>query len=239
MHTHYGLEPHRCMICGRTYSLKQSVLNHIIRNHKAAKPLEFYSCTIPPSPKPPKDSASGFKDKHKKAMPPSSSPAFMRTPHSSPSISGSGNSFSSGIKPQQLRFQQSIPSPGFGNLSGNSHSRFPVVEPSLPKKPPRPINFQCNFCQRVFTTKFSVQRHEAKLHDYIDTDNKRVYKTTYAPEDSDTNGMESQSSESSDNPHFGQWALENGFKQCHPDITLRQALLVQIILRLRVTDYFY
>ena len=226
MHTHYGLEPHKCMICDKTYSLKQSVLNHIIRNHKAVKPLEYYACTIPPSPKSLKDSLSSPKDKPKKFkhISPSPSPAPSRALSSPPMVSGI-SSYVSGIKTQQLRFHPTSPSPSpistFGNSPSTSRFQPPVVEPSPQKKQLRPINFQCNFCQRIFTTKFSVQRHEAKLHDYIDTDNKRVYKTTYAPEDSDTNGMESQSSESSDNPHFVQWTVDNGFRQSLPDITMR------------------
>jgi hypothetical protein len=194
-------------------------LNHIIRNHKAVKPLEYYACTIPPSPKPAKEYSSIVKEKYKrlkqKHLSPSPSPTPVRNPAPSPAVSAGISSFTSGIKAQQLRFHQTSPSPvsvsNFGSSPSTSRFQSPsVVDPASNKKL-RPINFQCNFCQRIFTTKFSVQRHEAKLHNYIDTDNKRVYKTTYAPEDSDTNGMESQSSESSDNPHFAQWS-ENGMR---------------------------
>jgi len=69
-----------------------------------------------------------------------------------------------------------------------------VSENGFSKKPQKPINFQCNFCTRVFTTKFSVQRHEAKLHNYVEMDHKRHYKTTYATaeDSSDAYAMDSQ-----------------------------------------------
>lgn len=88
----------------------------------------------------------------------------------------------------------------------STSSSTPSESNGFSKKTPKPINFQCNFCTRVFTTKFSVQRHEAKLHGYVETDHKRMYKTTYATaeDSSDAYAMDSQSSEA-DHWEIAKW----------------------------------
>jgi len=212
MNTHYGLEPHQCAICRKTYSLKQSLINHIIRTHKAIKPLEHYSCRYQNQIQQRKTMKTDSSKKSFLRISKSCQKTLSNAPFNHETIVSSSKRtkfqcqycsyvFSTKFSVQRHEAKQHEPNRVVLNPDPNppENRTHTAIKPltdryqtqkrkamktdsskksflriskscqkmlsNAPVSSSKRAKFQCQYCSRVFSTKFSVQRHEAKQHE--------------------------------------------------------------------------
>jgi len=157
----YFISAHKCAICKKTYSLKQSTLNHIFRTHRQIRPMEYYICMIP-----------GYK----KAATKSCQHRIRSIPNATATYTVSQNETTK-IKTFRCNYCQVTLSSKFSMQRHEVKVHGSVAAHLNQKNGTEKRIFRCSFCLITLSSKFSVQRHEEKMHSYIEVDPHREYRS--------------------------------------------------------------